>query len=400
MKTHLLAAALLTITAGIVVAYPAMQAPPVPSTPDRLPIAMQVDQQARPRIEAVFVLDTTGSMSGLIQAAKENIWSIASSMAQAQPTPELRIGLVAFRDRGDDYVTRVVDLSGDLDSMYAQLMDFQANGGGDTPEAVNQALPEAINTISWSQGQDAYRTVFLVGDAPPQTYQDEPSYAEIIAIAKSRGIVINTIQAGSDGSTKASWQEIASLAGGAFFEVGQGGSAVAVVTPFDDAIAELSRELDNTRLFYGDADTKRAMAGKQAASDKLHAAASPAAQAKRAQFNSSAAGAKNFLGDSELVDAVSSGRVNIKDVPKESLPESLAALSLDERAAKVEASSQRRREIQSELKQLAEQRQGHIESNLAKETDSRDSLDYRLFETVKAQAKEKGLNYDDAKAVH
>ena len=84
----------------------------------------------------------------------------------------------------------------------------------------------------------------------------------------------------------------------------------------------------------------------------------------------------------------------------ESLPESLAAMSIGERAAKVEATSQRRREIQSELKQLTEQRQGHIESNLAKETGSHDSLDYRLFETVKAQAKEKGLNYDDAKAVH
>ena len=105
----------------------------------------------RPLVEVVFVLDTTGSMSGLIQAAKEKIWSIATTLAPAQPAPEIRMGLVAYRDRGDDYVTRVVDLSDDLDSMYATLMDFRAAGGGDGPESVNQALHDAVHRISWSQ---------------------------------------------------------------------------------------------------------------------------------------------------------------------------------------------------------------------------------------------------------
>ncbi len=80
----------------------------------------------RPLVEVVFVLDTTGSMSGLIQTAKDKIWSIASTMASAQPAPEIRIGLVAYRDRGDAYVTQVVDLSKDIDSIHATLMDFEA----------------------------------------------------------------------------------------------------------------------------------------------------------------------------------------------------------------------------------------------------------------------------------
>ncbi|HPG25962.1 MAG TPA: VWA domain-containing protein, partial [Myxococcota bacterium] len=93
----------------------------------------------RPRIEAVFVLDTTGSMSGLIEGAKQKIWTLASEMANARSQPEIRIGLVAYRDRGDDYVTRRFDLSPDLDAMYAELMRFSAGGGGDGPESVNQA---------------------------------------------------------------------------------------------------------------------------------------------------------------------------------------------------------------------------------------------------------------------
>jgi len=43
------------------------------------------------RIEVVFVLDTTGSMGGLIQAAKEKIW-FATTMAQAEPAPEMKMG--------------------------------------------------------------------------------------------------------------------------------------------------------------------------------------------------------------------------------------------------------------------------------------------------------------------
>ena len=51
-----------------------------------------------PQIEVVFCLDTTGSMGGLIEAAKQKIWSISNQIANGKPTPELKIGLVAFRD--------------------------------------------------------------------------------------------------------------------------------------------------------------------------------------------------------------------------------------------------------------------------------------------------------------
>ena len=107
MKAKILGIALFVLTLAAVVYYPQLSAntvqPPAP------PVTRHVTDSHR--IDIVFVLDTTGSMSGLIQTAKEKIWSIASTMASAQQTPEIRIGLVAYRDRGDKYVTRVVDLS-------------------------------------------------------------------------------------------------------------------------------------------------------------------------------------------------------------------------------------------------------------------------------------------------
>ncbi|MGD9169928.1 MAG: vWA domain-containing protein, partial [Candidatus Thiodiazotropha sp.] len=206
MKSKIIAAALFAFTAGGVAFYPALKEVgavnmPLPD-PIQVPI-IQAHTQEPPKIEVVFALDTTGSMGGLIQASKEKIWSIASSMAQAKPAPEIKMGLVAYRDRGDDYVTRVVDLSEDLDSVYATLMDFSAAGGGDGPESVNQALYEAVHNISWSQGEGAYRVVFLVGDAPPHMdYQDDVKYPQTLRDANTKGIVVNAIQAGNSHPTR------------------------------------------------------------------------------------------------------------------------------------------------------------------------------------------------------
>jgi hypothetical protein len=73
--------------------------------------------RARPRMEVAFVLDTTGSMGGMIAGAKQKIWAIANRLKSAQPTPEIRFGLVGYRDRGDEYVTRVYGLTQDLDEV-------------------------------------------------------------------------------------------------------------------------------------------------------------------------------------------------------------------------------------------------------------------------------------------
>src|SRR6202011_4757787 len=79
-----------------------------------------------PQVEVVFCLDTTGSMGGLIEAAKQKIWAISNEIASGKPTPRLKIGLVAFRDRGDQYITKVTALTDDLDAIHGQLKEFKA----------------------------------------------------------------------------------------------------------------------------------------------------------------------------------------------------------------------------------------------------------------------------------
>src|SRR5512136_1342843 len=82
-------------------------------------------KDTKPRIEVCFVLDTTGSMSGLIEGAKQKIWSIANDMISVKPTPDIRVGLVAYRDRSDEYVIKTCDLTNDIDAVYGQLQSFK-----------------------------------------------------------------------------------------------------------------------------------------------------------------------------------------------------------------------------------------------------------------------------------
>lgn len=396
IKTLIASFALVAGTALAVGLYPP---PKAPTAHPVAPITPPTQTIKRPKIEVVFVLDTTSSMTGLIDAAKNNIWSIASTMASAQPTPEMHMGLVAFRDRGDAYITQVSDLSTDLDSMYAKLMDYRAEGGGDGPESVNQALNEAVTRISWSQDPNSYKVIFLVGDAPPHMdYADDIKYPDTLKAATSKGIVINTIQAGDDTSTRQIWQQIASLNQGDYLQVSQSGNAVAVTTPFDDRLATLSRELDETRIFYGDADKRRTLELKTDAAKKSYAA-SPAAQAKRAEFNASAAGAANFFADSELINDVTTGRVKAEDIKPASLPAPLQSLSTEERKAVIEEKAKKRNEIQEQIAELGKQRQDYIAKELKSPEKIKDSLDGKIFETVRAQTKEKGLKYESAPAL-
>ena len=115
-----------------------------------------------------FVLDTTGSMGGLIDGAKRKIWGIADEIRKAHPNAEIRMGLVGYRDRGDVYVTKKTDLTTDISAVYGELIGFQAQGGGDWPESVNEALSVAVNGLPWTKGDRTRRLIFLVGDAPPQ----------------------------------------------------------------------------------------------------------------------------------------------------------------------------------------------------------------------------------------
>lgn len=388
MKSRIIAAGLVLATAVTILGYPWLEGRATG------PVVHQPGPSPAAKIEVVFVLDTTSSMSGLIAAAKEKIWSIATTLAQAEQAPAIEIGLVAFRDRGDAYVTEVFDLSSDLDTMYGHLMQFAASGGGDGPESVNAALRDAVHRISWSQDPSSYQVIFLVGDAPPHMdYAGEAQYPAIVREAVARGIVVNAIQCGDAPQTAGYWSDIARLGNGRYLKVGQGGDAFAVATPYDDEIARLSAALDGTRLFYGSAEQMRVLDAKVAATSRLEAEASAAARARRAEFNATSAGRINLFGDQDLVEDIVSGELTLAAVPASDLPPSLRELEPEEQAAQIARLAQQREALAAKIDALTESRAEFIAGEVAGAEGIDASLDRQLYDTVREQAAPKGLSF-------
>ncbi|MCU1283434.1 MAG: hypothetical protein JWM53_6980 [bacterium] len=352
----------------------------VDSTDNHPPTKVTVPQVA-PRVELVFALDTTGSMSGLIDGAKRKIWSIAQFIAQGQPKPDVRIGLVAYRDIGDAYVTRFYDLSDDLDTVFEHLSSFEAAGGGDTPEHVSKALFDAIYKTSWTKDQAALKQVYLVGDAPPHTdYADGFDYKKIAKHAHDLGIHINTIRCGGDAETAMVWNQISNSAAGEYASIDQSGGVRIAATPFDGDMQKLNAALVGTAIGYG---RGRGEVARKVAT----ATAMPASEAAdRAGYFGTKGGALGGGGD--LVDDVANGKVKAKDVKRDALDGLVAGMDEDKREEYVKEKVAERNKIQSQINTLAKQRNEWLKKNAA---DKPDSFDAKVEGALKKQAKSIGL---------
>jgi Mg-chelatase subunit ChlD len=281
-RTHLTATLLLAATAAAIAA-PALRhtedAPmsdvsspreptdpaPVPEpTPQLIPEIASGPVVARASVELVFVLDTTGSMSGLIEGAKSTIWSVVNDFSSQTPRPDVKVGLVAYRDRGDAYVSQVHPLTSDLDSVYQALTLLRAGGGGDTPESVAKGLQDSIHAQPWSYQQRTYRSVFVVGDAPDKGYSDESSLADLAKTARELGIYVSAIRCGGDVTTATQFAQLAEIGGGVFTSVAQHGAAEVVVTPMDAELQRLHSEMGETAMLWG-SDVER-----QGNASKIH----------------------------------------------------------------------------------------------------------------------------------
>jgi len=354
------------------------------------------EEAPRRRIEVAFVLDTTGSMGGLIETAKRKIWSIANEIVGAKPTPEIRMGLVAYRDRGDDYVTKVVDLDTDLDRVYGELTALRAGGGGDGPESVNQGLREAVTRLGWSKEDAVLRMVFLVGDAPPHMdYANDVPYTRTCEDAVRAGLVVNTLQCGGDESTARVWRDIAERSEGRFAVIPQEGSA-AVATPFDERIGALGSELSGTYLGFGSEEERDRGARKLKDGEELARAAAPAAEGAAVAADRAGLIARSGrLDDSDLVDAVAGGRVKLEEVDADELPDAMKELTLDERKEYVARRAEERAAVRKKLETLNAKRAAFLaEATKKAAAAGKSTFDMEVGKMIRAQAEKKGFTFE------
>ena len=351
----------------------------------------QHDEPSR-QVDVVIALDVSGSMSGLIDSAKQRLWDIVNELGRAQPQPDLRLAILTYGNPSygaqSGYVRIDLPFTRDLDAVNETLFSFGTDGGD---EYVARVVSTAVQQLDWSDDPDALKIVFVAGNEGA-AQDPQISIRQATLTASTNGIVINTIYCGSDNDTEAAgWRNVASMADGLYASINQDAAAVAAIaTPMDKDLAELNTALNDTYVAYGkEGDNYKQNQERQ---DANSYAMSPSAVASRTVTKASKMYANNSW---DLVDAVEAG-TNIEDIEVEELPEELQELSLPEREAYVQEKSEKRAGIQQEIRKLDKDRRDYIaeeKSKLAGEADA--GLDDAIKEGLRSIAAEKGFTFEE-----
>ncbi|MEM6327827.1 MAG: vWA domain-containing protein [Bacteroidota bacterium] len=163
-------------------------------------VRVQLDTEAPRRTRALdvaFAIDVTGSMGDELRYLSAEFRAIVERIEQRYPDVDLRFGLVAYRDHGDQFVVRNYDFTPRVTTMQGHLANLRAQGGGDYPEAMDEALDAAL-ALDWRP--DATRLLFLVADAPPPDTR-LGDMMEHVRLARASGIRMYPLAASGVGET-------------------------------------------------------------------------------------------------------------------------------------------------------------------------------------------------------
>jgi hypothetical protein len=292
----------------------------------------------------------------------------------------------------------VLPLTTDLDRVYTTLMDYRAEGGGDTPEDVRRALHDGVTKTGWSKRSPRLAQVlFLVGDSPPhEDYADEPDVLATTADAVRAGLIVDTIQCESSEETRRVWEKIAQRGEGRYFAIAQGGAVQSVSTRFDGRITELGRKLGSTYAAYGGGGgehgvaMRRSAARVAASTESIIASGAPApAQADRAI--NKAINADAYAGD--LYQSIESGKLQLKDVRVADLPDALQRQAPAERAKTVAKQLAERKSLRAEILRLSRLRDADIvaQRNRQAVATGKQPLDAAILAALRQQVARKGI---------
>ncbi len=166
-------------------------------------------------LDVALVIDTTGSMGDELEYLKVEIREIAEGISTKFPGVDQRWAMVVYRDQGDAYVVRSADFK-ELDAFVDELGKQRAGGGGDMPEAMDQAMLTSAD-LSWRASDETARMVFLVADAPSHTGKGARRYAKALLDHRSAKTAVYPIaSSGVAGMAEAEMRLAAKITGGQY----------------------------------------------------------------------------------------------------------------------------------------------------------------------------------------
>lgn len=345
-------------------------------------------------IDLVICLDVSGSMDGLIESAKIQLWNVVNDLARIKPTPNLRVGLYAYGatrfDAKKGWVNKEVDLTDDLDEVYKALNGLRT-GGGD--ELVARVTKAALDEQKWSTEKGALKLVFVCGNEPVSQDKQVP-LSDVADRANRAGVIVNTVYCKWNRDEEiGAWAEFAAACKGKQVVIDQNRAAKEVVvrTEFDEQIVKLGDELNKTYVAYGkDGRDKAENQLKQDANAAgLKPAGAPGAGAAAIARAESKAGElyKNAAWD--LVDRMKEKDFDLKKLKDEDLPEELKKLKPEEREAYLKKKADERAALKKKIADLSALRAKKIAEEKAKQpkSDQEKALDEALKSIIREQVK-------------
>jgi len=340
-------------------------------------------------IQMAILLDTSGSMQGLIDQAKSQLWKIVNELALAKKegkTPKLEVALYEYGKStipaNEGYLRMIVPLTTDLDQVSEELFKLRTNGGDEYCGTVIKAATEGLK---WSERKNVLKVIFIAGNEP--FTQGGVDYKKSCKNAISKGIMINTIYCGNyEEGIRTNWKDGADLADGKYIHIDHNRKKVHIKAPQDAEIIRLGKELNRTYISYGSSGKK--MKKRQARQDVNAESFAPEIMVQRSVTKSSA---QYDSSGWDIVDAEKSGK-KVEEMKDEELPENMRKMSKKERTEYIKKMKKTREELQAKIKKLNEERRKYIDKKKKKSADN-DSLDSAIIKSIREQAVKKQFKF-------
>jgi hypothetical protein len=345
------------------------------------------------KIKIALLLDTSGSMDGLINQAKSQLWKLVNEHSNAKcenEKPELEIALYEYGNdnlpSSEGYIRQVSQFSNDLDLISEKLFALSTNGGN---EFCGYVIGSSLKQLDWAGDDHDLRIIFIAGNEP--FTQGGISYVTSCNTAKQKDVIVNTIYCGQfDEGLRTGWKNGAVLTGGEYMSIEQDRQTVYIESPYDAEIAQLNDKINDTYISYGVTGYTKKM--NQAAQDKNAAVYGSANTTNRIVSKTS-----SFYSNKtwDIVDASKEKDFDVSKIKEAELPAELKGKTKEEKEKFIATKTAEREAIKTKIIQLNKSRTEYIlEKEKEKQTEKTSSLDGAMLKAIKDQATKKKFVFE------
>ncbi len=343
--------------------------------------------KAKPKIQVAILLDVSGSMDGLIEQAKAQLWNMVSTLGKAnvnKVSPDIEIALYEYGRTTNPvsagYVKQINGFTTDLDQVSKNLFQLSTDGGD---EFCGQVIHTSLDELGWDASPSNYKVIFIAGNE--DFLQGNLHYTKACAEANKKGVIVNTIYCGDRmEGIRLHWNLNAECGQGSYTNINHNDKIEEIATPYDSLLFVMNQKFNSTYLSYGHGG--QASAARQNEVDAMNQGMSASVMAKRVAAKGQKSVYRNETWD--LVDAMDSDPNIVSRVDRSTLTDSLRSKTAEELKAVIIEQKQMRGTVSKEIEELNKKRDAYIQAKRARSATDKNkaTLESEVERIIRQQA--------------